>query len=829
MSSNSFTIVAQARDEVTGVIMQAANAVDAALRHTKEASEDSAKAQEANLQRLKNGYMGAADTVKNFGELFQEAFLSRIHPALHAAIEIGGVFVDRVREIAGAVFDLAKHAAEAGDSALGTAQRLGVSTEFVTRMGYAAKQSNTSLEAIERGMSKLAQGVNKGSKAFEQYGISLKDSAGHNKSMEQLFLETANVIREIENPVLRLAATQEFFGKGSKELVPLLSMESEAFAELAARADLLGATIDDRTAKAADRLNDALYDMEVASDNTSRKIGDLFVPGIAAGAEGVAEFEASIGYVVETLGTSFREAFNGAGVIVGQFARYLGFLVRTTTDVVAAVPPLVDAVTMLVPHLNMAVQTARAAGAALGFFADESGEAAGAQAALGDEVEQTTEELEKQKELQKTLDKALIVSTRALERVQQEYARKKEAERKKDELDRKRTDKEIDDAMKRLHKAAEAEEKRFNKAKLSYAEDAQRKLNAWRESNAQHDLKISKSRLEDAKRAAKQQVALSKSTSEQIKAALAEDSFAGLLKAWGLYHSKQRALSKEANQEVLQDLQKTTQSMAEEIVSGIESIIGTIRRELDTVGDVQTKTIERIAIKSKDGSGKVERYVDKISKAQIDALRAAGREVEVVNEVMEVRTKTAADAMVAIVKSMVESILAELARLAAVGVFKMIISGLTGGAGGGILKLLGFSKGGIVPDAGIPTPKKFAGGGFVSGGRPGVDSVPAMLMPGEFVLNKKIVDEIRGASPKSGAFATGGLVSGARPRAPELTQPATGYGLAEFGYSGSPSQNAVVQNNLFLGAGRAGMRRLYRDVMAPEARALERNGFGRRR
>lgn len=58
-------------------------------------------------------------------------------------------------------------------------------------------------------------------------------------------------------------------------------------------------------------------------------------------------------------------------------------------------------------------------------------------------------------------------------------------------------------------------------------------------------------------------------------------------------------------------------------------------------------------------------------------------------------------------------------------------------------------------------PQKFAQGGLVTGGTPGKDSVSALLMPGEYVLNKSTVDSIRrGAPPKSpGMYASGGMVT----------------------------------------------------------------------
>jgi hypothetical protein len=64
-----------------------------------------------------------------------------------------------------------------------------------------------------------------------------------------------------------------------------------------------------------------------------------------------------------------------------------------------------------------------------------------------------------------------------------------------------------------------------------------------------------------------------------------------------------------------------------------------------------------------------------------------------------------------------------------------LFSDLFSGSGGwmeGLMSIFGFSKGGIVPKPG-QRPQYFSAGGFVS---KGTDTVPAMLTPGEVVLNK---------------------------------------------------------------------------------------------
>ena len=66
--------------------------------------------------------------------------------------------------------------------------------------------------------------------------------------------------------------------------------------------------------------------------------------------------------------------------------------------------------------------------------------------------------------------------------------------------------------------------------------------------------------------------------------------------------------------------------------------------------------------------------------------------------------------------------------------FQGALGGMSGG-GGGLGSLLGFSKGGLV--------KKYASGGYVTGGSGMTDDVPAALSKGEYVLNQRAVRSIQ--------------------------------------------------------------------------------------
>lgn len=121
-------------------------------------------------------------------------------------------------------------------------------------------------------------------------------------------------------------------------------------------------------------------------------------------------------------------------------------------------------------------------------------------------------------------------------------------------------------------------------------------------------------------------------------------------------------------------------------------------------------------------------------------------------------------------KAFADYALRELERIAVSSVLRLVAralaSAFTGGVGGALLGVLGFADGGIVP-------QRFASGGRVTGGTPGKDSVPALLMPGELVVPRDVastlpqsfVDALLGrrSMPR---MAAGGAVGSAAVAAP---------------------------------------------------------------
>ena len=145
---------------------------------------------------------------------------------------------------------LAKDAIEFADAIGDTSDRLGVGAEFLQKFRYAAVGFDASVESADEGLGKFNKTVGEAlsgnkaaSEAFDKLGVSLRNSSGEAKPLPDLYKEVANAISRLPSVYEKSAAVQKIFGRGAKELIPLLSAGAAGFEKWSAKAVAAGAVL----------------------------------------------------------------------------------------------------------------------------------------------------------------------------------------------------------------------------------------------------------------------------------------------------------------------------------------------------------------------------------------------------------------------------------------------------------------------------------------------------------------------------------------------------------------------------------------------------------
>lgn len=187
----------------------------------------------------------------------------------------------------------------AGDELDKMSQRVGFSVEALSELKYAAGQSGTSIDAIEKAAKRMAVGILDATRGTGELKDSLVDlgvnlDALEQMSPEQQFLTLSRAIANVEDPTRRAALAQKVFGRAGTELLPLLAAGADGLDQLRQRAHELGVTLTEEDATAAAILGDNIDDLKLQVYAMGVQIG-------AAIAGPLTEFLQTIQPIVATI------------------------------------------------------------------------------------------------------------------------------------------------------------------------------------------------------------------------------------------------------------------------------------------------------------------------------------------------------------------------------------------------------------------------------------------------------------------------------------------------------------------------------------------------
>lgn len=164
---------------------------------------------------------------------------------------------------AGALLGLVKQGADFVNEIGDAAERAGTTAEALSKLKFAADQSDVSFDALvvgirefQDGLSEAAIGSGTVASTLNELGISFEKLRG--QDIEQQIQEIADAFADVKDQTDRVRISQELFGKGGKELILLLGQGGEGIREFNKLARQLGLVLDNRATAAVDRGTKAL-------------------------------------------------------------------------------------------------------------------------------------------------------------------------------------------------------------------------------------------------------------------------------------------------------------------------------------------------------------------------------------------------------------------------------------------------------------------------------------------------------------------------------------------------------------------------------------------
>ena len=174
---------------------------------------------------------------------------------------------------------------DTGDELDKMSTKTGISVEALSRLGFAAGQSDVSLQDLGtaiRFMQKNLSGADEEGKAavktLARLGLTIGDLTG--LKPDEQFKRIADAIAGIEDPTKRAAATMAIFGKAGTDLLPMLANGRRGIEALERECDRLGLTMSTADAQAAGKLDDALKQLWAQLKRGAVLIGASLAPAL---------------------------------------------------------------------------------------------------------------------------------------------------------------------------------------------------------------------------------------------------------------------------------------------------------------------------------------------------------------------------------------------------------------------------------------------------------------------------------------------------------------------------------------------------------------------
>ena len=237
----------------------------------------------------------------------------------------------------GAVGAAIKGAIDSADKLNDMSIRLGASAEALSGWSYAAKQTGTDIDALGVGFKKLQASMadaldpkSEKGKLFSALGVSVTDTTGKLKTLEQIVPEIATAFQGLNDDALQTKVAMDLFGKSGTDLIEFLELGGQGLTEMQSRARELGLVLSDDTLKAADAFNDGLTDLKSIAQGMAQQLAAEMLPALQDFIDGTLKWWKegdNAKNVMDALkGTVdlFKNVLSGAGEILSSFNVLLG-------------------------------------------------------------------------------------------------------------------------------------------------------------------------------------------------------------------------------------------------------------------------------------------------------------------------------------------------------------------------------------------------------------------------------------------------------------------------------------------------------------------------
>lgn len=225
-----------------------------------------------------------------------------------------------------------------GDQISKTSQRVGMSTETLGGLKFAAEQCGANFDILTAGIQKFQNtlgAVQMGDAGaigkLSKLGLSADAFAG--LSNEDQLMKVADYIKSIGDKAEQTRVAMELFGKSGFKLLPFFQEGSEGIRKLIEEGKDIGAVMGEEATEDAVKMTDAMNRMKTSAAGISNVLISSLAPSITAVLDGATQLAKSTSKFIKDYGP----LVHGIGSAVAAFVLLKGVMLSTTTVIPALV------------------------------------------------------------------------------------------------------------------------------------------------------------------------------------------------------------------------------------------------------------------------------------------------------------------------------------------------------------------------------------------------------------------------------------------------------------------------------------------------------------
>jgi hypothetical protein len=164
-------------------------------------------------------------------------------------------------------------------------QKVGIASDGLSKLAYAAKFSGVDIDGLQTALVKLSKasveagkGGDGANEAFKAIGVSVRDSSGQLKSTETLLGDIAEAFSQYEDGASKVAVATAIFGKSGADLIPMLNGGRKGLKDMGDELQSLGGVVMPDAAKKAAEFNDNVDRMTVLFKSLGKGIANDVIP-----------------------------------------------------------------------------------------------------------------------------------------------------------------------------------------------------------------------------------------------------------------------------------------------------------------------------------------------------------------------------------------------------------------------------------------------------------------------------------------------------------------------------------------------------------------------